>query len=117
MKHAKREYRTLRDGESLRHVIDGLPDREFVVVRVRLAPGERSAPHHHTAPLIAYVLSGSIRSRLGDERVRVFRAGDSFYESAGVRHEAENASRTRPASFLAVFVAPPGNELTMSEAS
>lgn len=94
-----------------------MPDRKFVVVRVRLAPGERSAPHYHTAPLIAYVLSGSMRSRLGDERDCVFRAGDAFYEPAGVRHESENASRTRPASFLAVFVAPSRNGLTVSEAS
>jgi quercetin dioxygenase-like cupin family protein len=115
MKHVKQENQTQRDGELLRHVIAGLPNREFVVVRVRLAPGEQSAPHHHTAPLVAYVLSGAIRSRLGDERDHVFRAGEAFYESAGVRHESGNASRTRPASFLAVFVASSRNGLTVSE--
>ncbi|MEO7986717.1 MAG: cupin domain-containing protein [Gemmatimonadales bacterium] len=116
MKHAKRKERTPAPGELLRHDIAGVPGREFVVVRARLGPGERSLPHHHTAPLIVYVLSGAIRSRLGDDRDRVFRAGEAFYESAGVRHESENASRTRPASFLAVFAAPSSTMLTVPDA-
>ncbi|MEO8090533.1 MAG: cupin domain-containing protein [Gemmatimonadales bacterium] len=116
MKHVKRKEETPAPGELLRHDIAGVPGREFVVVRVRLAPGERSAPHHHTAPLIAYVLSGAIRSRLGQDRHRVFRAGEAFYESADVRHESENASRTRPAVFLVVFLAPSNIALTVSEA-
>jgi quercetin dioxygenase-like cupin family protein len=115
MKRATQNTAATSAGELLRHDIAGVPGREFVVVRVRLAPGERSAPHHHTAPLIAYVLSGAIRSRLGDGRDRVFRAGDAFYEPAGIRHESENASNTRPAAFLAVFVAPSSTMLTVPE--
>jgi quercetin dioxygenase-like cupin family protein len=115
MKRATRNAAATSAGELLRHAIDGVPGREFVVVRVRLAPEERRTPHHHTAPLIGYVLSGAIRSRLGGGSDRVFRTGETFYEPAGIRHESENASNTRPAVFLAVFVAPSRTMLTISE--
>jgi quercetin dioxygenase-like cupin family protein len=51
------------------------------------------------------VLSGAIRSQVDDEPVKVYRAGESFYEEPGSRHRvSENASDREPASLLAVFV-------------
>jgi quercetin dioxygenase-like cupin family protein len=36
---------------------------------------------------------------------RVYRAGESFYEAPGSRHPvSRNASKTRPARLLAVFI-------------
>ena len=47
-------------------------------------------------------------------RVKVYKAGESFFEPPGSEHlVSENASATEPASLLAVFVAPDGANLTM----
>jgi len=83
------------------------PGKKLVVVRLDYAPGGKSKPHHHapSAFIYAYVLSGEIRSQIGNEPVRIYRAGESFYEDPGAAHRiSENASPTRPASLLAVFI-------------
>jgi quercetin dioxygenase-like cupin family protein len=101
----------------LEHSIDGVPGRQFSVVRIRYAPGEAGAPHHHTAPLVVYVVSGALRSRVGDGPERVYRAGESFYEPPNtVHHVSANASVTEPVTFIAVFVAPASSALTAAQA-
>ena len=98
----------------LEHAIDGLPGLQFSVVRVRYAPGESSGAHHHTAALVAYVVSGALRSRVGDGPERVYQAGDSFYEAPNaVHHVSANASATDPVTFIAVFAAPANRILTV----
>ena len=100
----------------LEHAIDGLPGRQFSIVRVRYAPGETGAPHHHTAPLVAYVVSGVLRSKVGDSPERVYHAGESFYEPPNaVQYVSGNASVTEPVTFIAVFVAPVNSTLTVAQ--
>lgn len=84
-----------------------VPGKKLVAVRLDYAAGGKSVPHHHapSAFIFAYVLSGEIRSQVGNESVRVYRTGESFYEDPGSAHGiSENASRALPASLLAVFV-------------
>ena len=79
----------------------------MVAVIVSYPPGGRSAAHHHarSAFIYAYVLSGSIRSKVGDEPAKVYKVGESFYEAPGSYHAiSENASAKDPASLLAIFV-------------
>ena len=92
---------------AFQRALANVPGKKLVVVRLDYAPGAKSKPHHHapSAFIYAYVLSGEIRSQVGDEPVRIYRAGESFYEDPGAAHRiSENASRIRPASLLAVFV-------------
>jgi quercetin dioxygenase-like cupin family protein len=43
--------------------------------------------------------------------VRVYRTGESWFEAPGARHAvSENASRSRPAKLLAVFVVDSGDD-------
>ena len=70
-------------------------------------PGGSSVPHVHakTAFIYAYVVSGSIESKVNDGELRVFRAGESWSEPPGASHPvSRNASKTKPAKLLAVFV-------------
>jgi quercetin dioxygenase-like cupin family protein len=63
--------------------------------------------HHHAASafIYAYVLSGAIRSRVGNDNAKVYHAGEGFYERPGSLHRiSENASDKESASLLAVFV-------------
>jgi quercetin dioxygenase-like cupin family protein len=87
--------------------IPNIPDKSLVALVVDYAPGGASPPHTHakSAFIFAYVLSGEIESQVNDGPKRVYRAGESFYETPGSRHPvSRNASKTEPAKLLAVFV-------------
>src|ERR1700757_887124 len=90
--------------------------------RTAISPGLRwccSVPRHHAGPggyspghthaksafIYATVLEGAIRSQVNDGPVTVYKAGQSFSELPGDRHGVSaNASQTKPAKLLAVFV-------------
>ena len=87
--------------------ITNVPGKSLIVVEVEYAPGAASPPHVHakSAFIYAYVLSGEIESKMNDEEARIFRAGESWHETPEARHQiSRNASRTKPAKLLAVFV-------------
>jgi quercetin dioxygenase-like cupin family protein len=80
----------------------------------RSGPGGKSGKHRHAGSVLAYVLSGTIRSEnSATGPARVYRAGETFFEPPGSEHlVSENASATEPASLLAVFIADDGAQLT-----
>jgi quercetin dioxygenase-like cupin family protein len=81
-------------------------------VTVTYPPGVKSAAHHHakSAFIIAYVISGAVRSQLEGETARVYHAGETWTESPGAHHTiSENASATEPAELLAVFLLDTGD--------
>lgn len=87
--------------------LPNVPGKSLLAVEVDYPPGGGSPPHRHPASsfIYAYVVSGAIVSAVDDERPRVYRAGESFYEAPGAHHRiSRNASTTRPAKLLAVFV-------------
>jgi quercetin dioxygenase-like cupin family protein len=94
--------------------LPNVPGKSLTAVVVNYAPGGKSASHHHAGSVLAYVLSGSIRSEnSATGPARVYKAGESFFEPPGSEHlVSENASTTEPASLLAVFVADDGAQLT-----
>ena len=89
------------------HVIPNIPGKSLIAVEVSYAPGQASQPHHHakSAFIYVYVVSGQIASQVDDQPERIFKAGESFYETPGAHHlVSRNASQTEPAKMLAVFV-------------
>lgn len=89
------------------HTIPNVPGKSLVTVEVLYPPGGASAPHRHaeSAFIYAYIVSGSIVSKIDDEPERTYKAGEGFYEKPGSRHlVSRNASRTQPAKLLAIFV-------------
>ena len=92
---------------AFKHAIPNIEGKSMVAVVVTYPPGAKSPAHHHakSAFIYAYVLSGAIRSQVGDEPAKVYKVGEGFYEVPGSRHRiSENASDKEPASLLAVFV-------------
>src|ERR1041385_165365 len=70
-------------------------------------PGAKSAPPHPapSAFIFAFRLPRALRSEVGDEPAKAYKAGEGFYEMPGSHHRiSENASDKEPASLLAVFV-------------
>ena len=103
------------------HVIPNTEGKSMVAVVVTYPPGGKSPAHHHarSAFIYAHVLSGAIRSQVGDEPAKVYQVGEGFYEVPGSHHRiSENASDSEPASLLAVFVVDSKHEaLTTPEPS
>ena len=87
--------------------IPNLPGKRLVSLIVDYPPGASSAAHRHarSAFIYAYVLSGDIRSQVDSEPARVYRPGESWFESPGAHHRVSaNTSDTEPARLLAVFI-------------
>jgi quercetin dioxygenase-like cupin family protein len=82
-----------------------LPHDSVTLVEVSYGPGGSSKPHQHPCPVIAYVVSGALRSRVGEAPESTYTAGQTFYEPKGAEHRVSaNASKDRPVTFLAIFV-------------
>lgn len=87
--------------------IPNIPGKSLIAVEVEYAPGAASAPHTHakSAFVYAYVISGTIESKVNDGETRIYRAGESWSEPPNASHPiSRNASKTQPAKLLAVFV-------------
>jgi quercetin dioxygenase-like cupin family protein len=60
---------------------------------------------------MAFVVSGTIVSKVGDEPEQTFKTGDAWWEPPGAVHRvSRNASSTAPAALLAIYIAPKGIE-------
>ncbi|WP_434723946.1 cupin domain-containing protein [Mesorhizobium sp. RIZ17] len=95
------------------HELPNVPGKSIKGVLVEYAPGGFSEGHTHpqSAFIYATVLEGEIRSQVNDGPVTVYKAGQSFSEMPGDRHGvSENASKTKPAKLLAVFVVDTGQQ-------
>jgi quercetin dioxygenase-like cupin family protein len=86
--------------------------KSLQAVTVSYPPGAKSAAHSHakSAFIMAYVITGAIRSQLEGEPARVYHAGETWSEASGAHHTiSENASATEPAELLAVFLLDTGD--------
>jgi quercetin dioxygenase-like cupin family protein len=95
--------------------LPNVPGKTITAVVVNYAPGGKSAGHHHAGSVLAYVLTGEIRSEnSATGPAKVYKAGETFFEPPGSSHlVSENASATEPASLLAIFVADDGAQLSI----
>ena len=89
------------------HELPNAPGKSIKGVLVEYGPGGYSPGHTHakSAFIYATVLEGAIRSQVNDGPATIYKAGQSFSEMPGDRHGVSaNASETKPAKLLAVFV-------------
>ncbi len=89
------------------HELPNAPGKSIKGVLVEYGPGGYSPRHRHpkSAFIYATVLEGAIRSQINEGPVTTYKAGQSFSELPGDRHRVSaNASKTKPAKLLAVFV-------------
>jgi quercetin dioxygenase-like cupin family protein len=86
---------------------------EVTVSHVDYAPGRVGAVHHHAGFVLAYVLEGTVITKISGSEERTYTAGQMFYEHPGATHEvSKNASQTVPAKLLAMIFAKKGATLT-----
>ena len=87
---------------------------EVTVSHVDYPPGRVGAMHHHAGFVLAYVLEGSVITKISDQgEEKTYTTGQMFYEQPGATHEvSKNASQTQPAKLLAMIFAKKGATLT-----
>ena len=89
--------------------LPGEPKRDITLVEVTYPPGTGSPPHVHANGVMAFVVSATIISQVGDEPEQTFHAGDAWWEPVGALHRvSRNASATETATLLAIYIAPAG---------
>jgi Uncharacterized conserved protein, contains double-stranded beta-helix domain len=89
------------------HALPNVPGKSIKGVLVEYAPGGFSPPHCHpkSAFIYATVLEGAIKSSVNGGPVKTYKQGENFSENPGDEHGVSaNASKTKPAKLLAVFV-------------
>src|SRR4026208_2552531 len=89
------------------HELPNVPGKSIKGVLVEYGPGGYSAAHTHAKSAFIYptLPGGATRTRVNDAPVRTYKTGQSFSELPGDRHVVSaNASNTKPAKLLAVFV-------------
>jgi quercetin dioxygenase-like cupin family protein len=87
--------------------LPNVPGKSMRTVLVEYEPGAGSPSHRHPSSAFIYatVLEGEIRSKVNDEPEHVYKAGESWTEMPGDHHKVSaNASSTKPARLLAIFV-------------
>ncbi|WP_233837555.1 cupin domain-containing protein [Paraburkholderia sp. ZP32-5] len=92
---------------SLAQAIPNMPGKSLIAVTLDYAPGGASPAYEHakSASIFAYVVSGDIETQIDDAPIRIYHAGESFFEPPGSIHRiSRNASKSRSAKLLAVIV-------------
>ncbi|MCG7504212.1 cupin domain-containing protein [Mesorhizobium retamae] len=83
-----------------------IPGKAVTVAIVDFPPDAYTPRHRHPGNVTAFVLKGTLKSQLAGEPPMTYTEGQSWFEPTGAIHLfAENASKTEPASLLAMFVA------------
>src|SRR5678810_1022243 len=85
--------------------LTNLPDKEGLMVIVEYPPGSTDPIHRHNAHGFIYVLEGSIVMQVRGGKEVTVTPGQTFYEGPDDVHVVgRNASKTKPAKFVVVFV-------------
>ncbi|MGW3463295.1 cupin domain-containing protein [Streptomyces olivaceoviridis] len=101
----------------LQQALPQVKGKTFTSLIVDFPPNARALPHRHGQAFVyAYVLEGTVRSRLEGEPARTYHPGGNWVEEPGAHHVlTENTSPTRRARLLVVFVSDTGDKLKVDD--
>src|SRR5437879_11557196 len=98
--------------ELLSKDLTNLPGKEGLMLIVDYPPGSVDPIHRHNAHGFIYVLEGSIVMQVRGGKEVTLTPGQTFYEGPDDVHVVgRNASKTKPAKFVAFFVKDKGAPL------
>jgi quercetin dioxygenase-like cupin family protein len=104
-KNAKQSTRR----EVIKQRLPGDPARGITLVEVVYPPGAGSPVHAHANGVMAYVVSGTVASQVGDGPEHTFHTGEAWWEPVGAIHRvSRNPSSTESATLLAIYIAAEG---------
>ncbi|MFI9574362.1 cupin domain-containing protein [Microbispora rosea] len=101
----------------LQQSLPNVKGKTFTSAIVDFPPGARARPHRHGKAFVyAYVLEGSVRSKLAGKPARTYHQGENWVEQPGAHHVlTENTNRTERARLLVVFVSDTGDKLKVDD--
>ena len=94
---------------SQREIIEKLDgkDASATMEVVTIGPAQKDSAHRHIGPVFGYVLEGEYQHAIDDEPIKIYKAGETFYEPSGSVHRvAQNASGKTETRLLAVILHP-----------
>lgn len=75
--------------------------KELMVIELNIDPGAGSPAHKHPGHTVGYVIEGQFEMQIDDDPKQIFKAGEVFYEPAGVVHTlGRNPSETEIAKVV-----------------
>ena len=90
------------------------PGKEGVMISVEYPPGASDPVHRHNAYAFVYVLEGTVVMQVKGGKEVTLTAGQTFYEGPNDIHTVgRNASKTKPAKFVAFLVKDKGAPLVI----
>ncbi|MFE3162461.1 cupin domain-containing protein [Streptomyces sp. NPDC059224] len=101
----------------LQQALPNVTGKTFTSAVVDFPPSARAVPHRHGQAFVyAYVLEGTVRSRLDGRPVTTYHQGENWVERPGAHHVlTENTSRAERAKLLVVFVSDTGDKLKVDD--
>jgi quercetin dioxygenase-like cupin family protein len=101
----------------LQQALPNVKGKTFTSAVVEFPPNALAKPHRHGQAFVyAYVLDGTVRSKVDDKPVTTYHQGENWVEQPGAHHVlTENTSRTEPARLLVVFVSNTGDPLKVDD--
>ncbi|MER6976286.1 cupin domain-containing protein [Streptomyces carpinensis] len=101
----------------LQQALPNVKGKTFTSAIVDFPPNASALPHRHGRAFVyAYVLEGTVRSKLDDKPATTYHQGENWVEQPGTHHVlTENTSRTKPAKLLVVFVSNTGDKLKVDD--
>ena len=98
-------------------LLPNAPGKTFTAAVVDFPPDARAVPHRHgDAYVYAYVLEGSVCSKLKGQPERTYQKGEFWVERPGADHViTANMSAIRRARLLVVFVSDTGAKLKVDD--
>ena len=88
-------------------------DAQISASTVRIEPGAETGFHRHDAPLVAYILSGTLTVYYDGGVVKEYSPGTALVEAIGTYHNGRNEG-TEPVEILAVSIGAEGIENTVA---
>ena len=77
------------------------------MLEVTLAPGAVETAHRHPGPALGYILEGEYEWAIDNNKPKIFKVGDTFYEPTGCLHSiGRNPSKKDKTRFIAVVLHP-----------
>jgi quercetin dioxygenase-like cupin family protein len=91
------------------------PGKEGAMITVEYPPGHSDQLHRHNAYAFVDVLEGSVVMQVRGGKEVTLTPGQTFYEGPDDVHVVgRNASKTKPAKFVAFFVKDKGAPITVA---
>src|SRR6478672_10487221 len=103
--HGKENVKVISQNE-ISEELDG-KKAKATMLEVTLAPGAVEAAHRHPGPAFGYILEGEYQWAIDDNKPKILKAGDTFYEPTGCLHGVgRNPSKKDKTRFIAVVLHP-----------